>query len=75
MSVKVITSDDNTEKLVPHGVDVYKEDLDGEFWWLQDNEYLYRGYRTQLTFFETFKRQARSVLFDCVVLSEVQMRL
>lgn len=56
MSVKVITTDDSTEKLVPHGVDVYKEDLDGEFWWLQDNEYLYRGYRTQLTFFETFKR-------------------
>lgn len=31
-------------KSVPHGVDMYKEDLDGPLWWLQDNDYLYRGY-------------------------------
>lgn len=46
----------NHNKKLPHGVDVYKEDLDGEYWWLQDNDYLYRGYRTKLSFWEAFRR-------------------
>ena len=41
---------------VPHGMDVYKEDLEGELWWLKDNDCLLRGYRTQLSFTEAFKR-------------------
>lgn len=46
----------DTKKKLPHGVDVFKEDLDGEYWWLQDNDYLYRGYRTKLSFTEAFRR-------------------
>ena len=56
MSAVVNNEDSLLVKSVPHGVDMYKEDLDGPLWWLQDNDYLYRGYRTQLTFWETFKR-------------------
>lgn len=41
---------------VPHGFDVYKEDLEGELWWLKDNDCLIRGYRTQLSFKEALKR-------------------
>lgn len=43
-------------RTVPHGYDVYKEDLEGELWWLKDNDFLLRGYRTQLSFTETVKR-------------------
>ena len=50
------SEDDKLVTTVPHGVDMHKEDLDGPLWWLQDNDYLYRGYRTQLSFWETFKR-------------------
>ena len=56
MSVRVKEMDEDMTKPLPHGVDMYKEDLDGPLWWLQDNDYLYRGYRTQLSFWETFKR-------------------
>ena len=44
------------KKKLPHGVDVFKEELDGEYWWLQDNDYLYRGYRTKLSFVEAIGR-------------------
>ena len=48
--------DAKVQHKVPHGMDVYKEDLEGELWWLKDNDYLLRGYRTQLSFSEAFKR-------------------
>ena len=48
--------EDVSKKQVPHGFDVYKEDLEGEFWWLKDNDYLLRGYRTQLSLKETLIR-------------------
>ncbi|KAK8824902.1 hypothetical protein WA538_005568, partial [Blastocystis sp. DL] len=60
MSVRVKEMDEDMTKPLPHGVDMYKEDLDGPLWWLQDNDYLYRGYRTQLSFWETFKSAFRS---------------
>lgn len=44
------------QQKLPHGVDMYKEDLDGTYEWLLDNDYLYRGYRTKLSFVEAFKR-------------------
>lgn len=62
MSVRVQEMDDDLMKPLPHGVDMYKEDLDGPLWWLQDNDYLYRGYRTQLSFWETFKRYLRGMV-------------
>ena len=62
-SRKVIESDSNMKKCIPHGVDMHKEDLDGDLWWLQDNEYIYRGYRTQLSVFEAFKRYSIRDLF------------
>lgn len=37
-------------------VDMYQENLEGELWWMQDNEYLYRGYRSQLSFWDSLKR-------------------
>ena len=46
----------DTKRKLPHGVDVYKEDLDGEYWWLKDNDYLFRGYRTKLSFREAIRR-------------------
>lgn len=48
--------DARVQHMVPHGMDVYKEDLEGELWWLKDNDCLLRGYRTQLSFAEAFKR-------------------
>ena len=44
------------QQKLPHGVDMYKEDLDGTYECLLDNDYLYRGYRTKLSFVESFKR-------------------
>lgn len=55
-ATKHISDVKDTKKKLPHGVDVYKEDLDGEYWWLKDNDYLYRGYRTKLSFGEAFRR-------------------
>ena len=65
--------DEDMTKPLPHGVDMYKEDLDGPLWWLQDNDYLYRGYRTQLSFWETFKRYLCDSV-DRVVPSVVQTK-
>ena len=50
-----------TQRHIPHSYDVYKEDLEGELWWLKDNDFLLRGYRTQLTFVEAFKRYCFSM--------------
>lgn len=51
-----MSQDVTTQHKVPHGFDVYKEDLEGELWWLKDNDCLIRGYRTQLSFKEALKR-------------------
>ena len=56
MSDENIVEEKDNKKQVPHGFDVYKEDLEGELWWLKDNDYLLRGYRTQLSFKETLAR-------------------
>lgn len=61
---KVVESDTNMKKNIPHGVDMHKEDLEGELWWLQDNDYIYRGYRTQLSVTEAFKRYLPSFCFE-----------
>ena len=45
-----------TQRNIPHSYDVYKEDLEGELWWLKDNDFLLRGYRTQLSVVEAFER-------------------
>ena len=43
-------------KGIKEAVDMYQEDLEGSLWWMQDNEYIYRGYRSQLTVWEAIKR-------------------
>ena len=39
-----------------HSMDVYKDVLTGDLSWLRDNDYILRGYRTPLTFWESIKR-------------------
>lgn len=30
-------------KGIKEAVDMYQENLEGSLWWMQDNEYIYRG--------------------------------
>lgn len=43
-------------KGISKAVDMYQENLEGSLWWMQDNEYIYRGYRSQLSFWDAVKR-------------------
>ena len=48
-----------SEKLI--GImDLNKEDLEGELSWMKDNEFIHRGYRSKLTFWETVIRYQSS---------------
>ena len=37
-------------------MDMYKENLDEELYWMKDNDFIHRGYRSQLTFRECIVR-------------------
>ena len=50
------TSSNLENKGIKEAVDMYQENLEGSLWWMQDNEYIYRGYRSQLTVWESIKR-------------------
>lgn len=47
---------ENEDMKNSHSMDVYKDVLTGDLSWLRDNDYILRGYRTPLTFWESIKR-------------------
>lgn len=52
---------ENEDMKNSHSMDVYKDVLTGDLSWLRDNDYILRGYRTPLTFWESIKRSVSFV--------------
>ena len=48
--------DESSDTKDLHAMDVYKDVLTEDLSWLRDNDYILRGYRTPLTFWESIVR-------------------
>ena len=48
--------DGNGRGLSPKSLDLFKDDLHGGLSWLRDNDYVTRGYRSNLTFIDVLAR-------------------